>query len=114
MTVRAIDNNNDWLYGHNIADLKSGIAELQQNLKTRLQHYKYDCFYDFESGIDYGRIFDYNTPEAEIRAELGNCILGTEGIIGIDSITVNLDRKNRILHFSCSINTICGNIEITN
>jgi len=53
MITRAVDGNNDWLFGRSKQDYKVGRDAVAQNIKTRLQSFLGDCFFSLEDGIDW-------------------------------------------------------------
>jgi hypothetical protein len=115
MTTRAIDQNHDWQYGHNQSDLKTGLAEVEQNIKTRIFSWKNDCFFSPDDFVDWDNIlgrFDLN--KAYLKEQIYSCVIGTEGVININNLDLQMDNKERAFYISLGILTIHGEIFIEN
>jgi len=53
MIFRNIDENGDWDFGKGIQDFTSGNKAIGLNIKTRIQSWVGDCFFDMNAGIDW-------------------------------------------------------------
>lgn len=53
MIVRAIDSSNDWTFGAGLNNYLSGNLAVAQNIKTRLQSFVGNCFFDMGAGINW-------------------------------------------------------------
>jgi hypothetical protein len=113
MTTRAIDNNNDWCYGHNNADLKKENKELIQCIKTRLQFWKYDCFFDYESGIDWNNIFgNFNLNNDFVKSQVYNCLINTNGVKDVNDLIVDRDNATRDIFINATVVSIYGEYKL--
>lgn len=108
MIVRAIDAQNDWLFGKGKSDYKYGRDAIAQEIKTRLQSFLGDCFFNLEAGINWWYLLGAKSIPA-IATPVRSTILNTYGIISLNQIQVTLD-SNRLLTLSYTVNTIYGTI----
>lgn len=93
--VRALDKNNDWTFGSNIANYINNDNAIIQNVKTRLKSLKNDFFLDSEANIDwFGILSELNNQEIVIN-EIYRVTLDTDGVIEIKDIqVVKLDKRD--------------------
>lgn len=97
--IRANDENNDWIFGIGVNAYKSGNLEVAQDIKTKLQEWKGDCFFKLDAGIDWlNRFADSNTPLLE--EEIKSVILKVDGVVGVDSLVITLINRSLIIDYS--------------
>jgi hypothetical protein len=113
MKIRSIDAYQDWSWGLGKQDYKDNEKALEQDIITKIRSYKNDCFFDLDAGIDWDNLLGGKNSEImELKKNISNIILGTDGVIKINSFELSLDSKTRQLNMNISINTIYGNTEI--
>jgi len=105
MRVRAIDTDNDWIFGRGLQDYKIDGRAVAQNVKTRLQSFYGDCFFDEESGIDWFNLLGYGTQEL-LEIAIKQTILETEGVSAIKDINISFDRERRNIWIKYDLQTI--------
>ena len=98
MRVRGVDKNNDWLFGNGKQDYREDNFCIMQNVKTRLQCFQGNCFYDKLAGLDYWNLFGYSSEEALLSAIRGT-ILATDGVVGINSVTTELVDRRLVVRY---------------
>jgi len=104
MIVRKIDIENDWLFGKGRNDYLSANDAIAQNVKTRLQSFLGDCFFDISAGIDwFNRLGSKN--KLQIQLDVNAVILNTPGVTGIVDSSFSID-SNRKITLQYSINTV--------
>lgn len=95
MRVRKVDSVGDWSFGKGVNDYLFQNLAVMQNIKTRLNSFLGNCFFDMASGINWFQLLA--TPGISARAELNlaitNTILGTDGVIGLVNISTSEDSK---------------------
>lgn len=110
--MRNIDGNGDWCFGNNLQDYGDNLVSTKNNIKTRLQSVKYDCFFDLTSGIDWFNILgnrgQYAKEVIEINVRL--CILQSLYVTEIIDLKV-IQHEDRSLNLEYTINTIFGQIK---
>lgn len=106
MIIRAVDENNDWLYGKGKSDYKKNLEALKQDLKTRLQSWKNDCFFALSEGVDYNNFLDKNT-KIFLDRDTKKVMLQTEGVLRINTFNSEVD-VNRGYSGLANITTIYG------
>lgn len=110
MIIRNVDSNNDWVFGKGKNDYKRDSEALVVDLKTRLQSWKYNCFFDKQEGIDYKSFLGRGT-KLFLDADIKRVILQTEGVLRINTFSSILGRNDRNLTITANISTIYGEIE---
>jgi hypothetical protein len=80
--VRAVDVNNDWLFGAGQQSYKSGMEALKQQIKTRLQSWRSDCFFAPAEGVDWNNYLDIGTKRL-LDTDIARVINQTGGVIKI-------------------------------
>lgn len=110
--MRNIDENGDWCFGNNLQDYGDNLTSTSNNIKTRLQSVKYDCFFDLMSGIDWFNILgnrgQYAKDVIEINVRL--CILQSLYVTEIIDVKV-IPNEDRRLNLQYTVNTIFGQIK---
>lgn len=93
MIVRQVDSNNDFTFGGGKGNYISAQLAISQNVKTRIMEFLGDCFFNTQAGIDWFNLMDKGR-EADLLKSIQLTILGTEGVVGINSFDYTLvDRK---------------------
>lgn len=111
MRFRAIDSDGDWTFGKGIQGYLLDLDALKANLETRLKSWKGDCFFALTSGVDYNNFLDIGTKNFLDR-DIKRVILQSEGIIRIREYESVLDRGDRKLTITTTIDTIFGVLEV--
>ena len=110
--MRNIDEKGDWCFGNNLQDYGDNYVSTRDNIKTRLQSVKYDCFFDLMSGIDWFNILGnrgkYAMDVVEINVRL--CILQSLYVTEIVDVKV-IRNEDRSLNLTYVVNTMFGQIE---
>jgi hypothetical protein len=85
-----------------------------QDIKSAYQTWKGEYFLDKTVGIDYIKEFLIkNYRPGLIEARLKNLILSRPGVISITYFDTDIDKATRKLTVTATVNTISGNINIT-
>ena len=108
MKVRAIDSVGDWSFGKGKSDYKKDIDAVAQMLKTRLQSFLGDCFFDLSEGVDWFNL-NGNKDIDELKIRISTVILNTENVIKATEIFVTLG-SNRNFLIKYEVETIYGKI----
>ncbi len=109
--VREIDINNDWTFGNGKSNYRKDIKAVSQNIKTRLQSYLGDCFFDVTAGIDWFNLLGSKQVQ-QLRLAIASVILNTENVTGILELSFNLD-ESRNMTLRYDVQTAFGNAENT-
>jgi hypothetical protein len=118
MIIRALDNNDDWVFGNGKSSYKSDFLALIQNIKTKLLEWKGDCFFDNLAGIDWKNRLTKRQEEKPLQEEIRVLISKINGVKEVLNIDLNYNEKNRKLKIEYAIKTIysdtteLNNIEI--
>ncbi len=108
--VRSIDNNNDFNFGNGRSDYVDNEIALRQNIITRLQEYKRDCFFDKNAGLDYDYYLSNKNTKDSLLKEVRYVILQTDDVMKINSI--NFSIVDRDILIVATISSIYGIIDI--
>jgi hypothetical protein len=111
MIVRALDSNGDWTFGSGKQNYLSEISAVKQNVLTRLRSWKGNCFFDVDSGVDWGNYLDIGT-KLLLDLDIKRVILGTDKVLKISSYSSMLDTGERKLTVSAAIDTYYGTTTI--
>lgn len=104
MIFRSLDDNHDWNFGKGLNDYLKDNPAVGANIKTRVLSWLNDCFFDQNAGVDWLNRMGLKNQNALLTAELKNLILKSEGVVGINSLEVELFRRRFVIAFS--VNTI--------
>jgi hypothetical protein len=105
-TVRAIDQDGDWILRGKAAYL-SGQQALAQQILCRLYSFLGNCFFDTEAGVDWFNILGASDITA-INLALSSTILNTVGVTQIARMDSVLDSNTRKLKVTFQVNSIYG------
>lgn len=113
MRYRKLDENGDYVFGNGQQDFyKDSVEAVAQSVKTRLQLWKGEWFIDSDEGTPYLQGVIGKQSTEVINTVLRSRILGTDGVLTIDSFDSTIDPTTRKLSLSVSISTIYGNTTI--
>lgn len=105
--VRAIQKDtegySEWLFGHSIADYKSGVNQIIQDIYTALYEWKYDCFFALENGIDWYTRLGFKNQKELLDQDIVAIIRNRQGVLNISNFNSNLE--NRHYYSSCDVFT---------
>jgi len=108
MRVRSIDNTNDWKFGRGRNDYKKDIDAVAQSIKTRLQSFVGDCFFDLKAGVDW---FEYlgTKKQEELKIAITTVLLNTENVVSANEVLISVG-TSRIFLIQYDVNTIYGKL----
>ena len=112
--MRNIDSKGDWCFGNNLQDYGDYKISTMNNIKTRLQSIKYDCFFDLTSGIDWFNILGNRGRFARdiIEINVRLCIIQSLYVTELVDLQI-VSNEDRSLNLTYTINTIFGTITDT-
>jgi hypothetical protein len=105
LIVRSVDLQNDWLFGKGKNDYKSGLSSVQQSIRTRLQSFVGDCFFDSSAGVDWFTLLSSKNQKA-LKLSVATIILNTEFVSGILELDTIYDASTRNLKISYRVQTV--------
>jgi hypothetical protein len=112
MKVRALDALGDWVFGRGIQSYKTDIDALKQSVMTRLRQWLNNCFFAMDEGVDWANELDIGTKGA-LDLDIKRVILQTGGVLRISEYTSTLNTDTRALAIEAHLDTIYGEIVIT-
>ena len=96
MITRLIDESNDFRFGRGFSDYVQEKDAVNQNIKTRLQSFYKDCFFDTEAGIDWFNFLG-SKNHAGLKNAVAKTILTTTGVFSLDELFFNLSENRELL-----------------
>lgn len=105
MIFRQITMDGDWTFGKGIANYAQNEQAINLNIKTALLSWVGDCFFDLQFGIDWVRLLDTG-QDKNLQAALQTLILQLYGVVGVETVSANLDPATRRLSVSYTATTI--------
>ena len=105
MKFRSLDVNNDWEFGRGVSSYASDADALALNLATRLRSWVGNCFFDLDMGVDYLNLLGPGTKD-DLSDAIQNVILGTDGVMAINTYDQQIDAAIRKSMVNASIYTI--------
>lgn len=111
MTVRAINENGDWMFGRSMLDYKQDIDEIRQNIITSLKSWKGDCFFDLDAGVDWINYLGSYGNDKLLKQDIIRVVNGVEGVVNVEKYDAFIDEERKI-NIILYVNTIYGFIEI--
>lgn len=104
MIFRNLTPAGDWSFGAGKSNYIDQNAAIGLNIKTRLQSWVGDCFFDMQAGIDWTNRLGSKNQRRLLEMDLRRVILRSYGVTGIMSFdTVLVGRK---FTANYSVNTI--------
>lgn len=103
MIVRSIDVDGDWMFGKGKNDYKSRNAAIAQCIRTRLQSFLGDCFFNTAAGIDWFNLLGSKNQLA-LNLSISAVILNTADVTGIRQLSLSLT-STRLLSISYRVQT---------
>lgn len=101
MRIHKNDNNNDWQFGHSQADfLVDCNAAVAQNIKTKLQEWKYNFFGNRSAGIDYKRFLGQRGQRRLLDDAIKDVILSIDEVLALTKYESLLNDRELALNFA--------------
>jgi hypothetical protein len=117
MVFREISAANDWAFGQGRGSYLTRERAVGANIKTRLLFFLNDCFFAMSTGIDWWNLLGTKNPAAlnNILIQTRQVIASSEGVVRINSVTVDFDSKNRSVTINYNIDStfsrgVTGNV----
>lgn len=105
MIFRGITSLGDWTFGRGQNNYFLNENAISANIKTRLQAWTQDCFFDLQAGIDWSSRLDVGQQSALVE-EIKSNILKAFGVVGINSVAAVFDGVTRRITIRYNIQTI--------
>ncbi len=112
MIIRATDTNRDWLFGNGLQDYRRDSDGLGQSIGSRLRSWKTNCFFAPDEGVDWNNFLDIGT-KVFLDQDIQRVILQTGGVVRIRTYESTLDRDTRELSVETTIDTIYGELSVS-
>ncbi|MDD2056622.1 hypothetical protein N5D52_14650 [Pseudomonas sp. GD03860] len=114
MRYRELDANGDYSFGNQQADFYRDSPDVvAQAVKTRLQLHRGEWFLDTKDGTPWETEILGERTTATRDAAIKKRILGTQGVVQIDSFDSSLDPETRRFSVTVTITTVYGQTTIS-
>ena len=90
MIFRELDSNNDWQFGRGLQNMTRQNQAIGLNIKTRIQSWVGDCFFDLQAGIDWWNRLGSKNQRSLLELDLRRIILQSEGVTGLVEFQTNV------------------------
>ena len=105
MKIRALSSTGDFTFGSGNANYATEERAIAQNIASRVRSWKNDCFFDFDAGIDWVNRLDKGQKDNLVN-DIKILLIQTEGVVKINSVSVNENRDTRALTMTYNVDTI--------
>ena len=107
MIFRQLTASNDWTFGKGVSGYATAESAVELNIKTRLQSWKGNCFFALDEWVVWLGRLDKG-QQKNLENELRQVILGSFGVVSVNSLISDLDRNTRHILLTYNISTIFG------
>ncbi len=119
MIIRAIDNNNDWKFGQGIESYNFGQAALGENIKTRIQEFINNCWFNMNAGIDWFTYFGIPGQKQATLLSVQAIVKQSYGVVKVNRIDLSVNPITRAAIIQLNIDTMYStnysqNVEVVN
>ena len=104
MIFRGVTDSNDWLFGQGIQSYFTKETAINANIKTALQTFYQECFFDPAFGVPWFAILGQKNISL-FQVTIQDAILACEGVTKVNLVSFYLD-ENRVARVKYSVNTI--------
>ena len=104
---RTDSTTNDWSFGKGLSNYARDEEAVEQNIRSRVLSWAYDCFFAQTDGIDYSSLLDKGQQNNLLLA-IRQTILSSFGVLNVTSLSATLDSVTRKINIVYSANTIFG------
>jgi hypothetical protein len=103
---RNLNEDGDWGFGAGVESYGRDLKALMLDLKTRIQSWVGDAFFDLGAGIDWKNLLGFNT-QTQLKNAIKLQALQTAGVLRVNNLELTLDSA-RVAVISLSVDTIFG------
>ncbi len=108
--VRAVDSNNNWLFGSGLNNYAANNAAVALDIQMNLQSFLGDCFFALDNGIDWFNLLGGKNQTA-IALAVNAALLGTQGVTGIIQTSISLNDSSRSLTINYQVQTVYSQLQ---
>lgn len=104
MIVRALDENNDWTFGKGRNNYMRDQDAIAQNIKTRLQSFLGNCFFDLPAGVDWFNLLG-SKNQLGLELNVRTVILNTPFVTSIVKLEIVTNPVTRAITMTYTVET---------
>ncbi len=105
MKIRNLDRDGDFVFGKGLQSYLTGQAAIELDIKTYLNLWTGNAFWALQAGVNWRQYLDKG-QESRLLAGLQAAIMGRFGVMAINQLSANLDRRTRRIVVSYDVKTI--------
>jgi hypothetical protein len=83
MRIRNNTEQNDWTFGHGKSDYITGHAGVALNIKTKINEWKRDCFFNLQAGIDWRTRLGSKNQRELLDTDVQNIIISIPEVLAL-------------------------------
>ena len=83
MQIRNNTEDNDFVFGHGKSDYITGHAGVALNIKTKINEWKRDCFFNLQAGIDWRTRLGSKNQRALLDTDIQNIITSIPEVLAL-------------------------------
>ncbi len=95
----------DWMIGQGIGSYAKDQSAIALDIAARIRLRTGECFFATTAGIDYTNLMEKGR-QSDFLTAMSNCIMQTNGVVKINTITVSQNPRTRALSLAYDIQTI--------
>lgn len=96
MIIRQVDSSGDWTFGQGLNNYVRDNRAVQQLVRSRLQCWLNDCFFDTAAGLDWHSLLG-GKDQTALNLAVSAVILNTQGIQQLQTLSIVRDAATRNL-----------------
>jgi hypothetical protein len=104
MIFRNLTGSGDWTFGQGRQNYLKNNDAIMRNIKSRLLSFKNDCFFALQDGVDWFTILGQKDQDLFLN-EIRRVIIGSYGVVKINTVDALLDTSGRVMTVHYNINT---------
>lgn len=97
MAFRKTDSQGNWLFGHGLADYANREEEIALDVKTALQEWVGNCWFNVDAGVDYATYLSTPGTQEELRQSIGQVVASRGGVSQVLDVAI-ISIENRVIN----------------
>ena len=104
MDIRGVTDTGDWTFGRGAQNYARLDDAIMTDIATKLKMYQGEAFWNTDAGIPWFSLLGQKRTDPLVY-EIRKAVLGVNGVIRVNSVSVELDAQRRAL-LQYSVDTI--------
>lgn len=112
MIIRAVDGNNDWLFGAGLNNYASNNAAIAFLINYRLRSFLGDCFFDMGAGLNWFNLLG-SKDQTALSLAIQATIINTPGVTSLLQTNILFNRQTRGVQIQYTVSTVYSSMSNT-